>query len=733
VRRIAPPCNRLHHRDTSISKRRLRTRQGFATIRNNQGEVHHGRERPRTLNATSRAVFISYASQDAEAAGRICEALGAAGIEVWLDQSELRGGDVWDQSIRKQIKTCSLFLPVISRNTHERDEGYFRLEWKLAVDRCHLMAADKAFLIPVVIDDTRDDDERVPERFREVQWTRLLGGATPAAFVERVGRLLAGDLSRETTQTGSAAARVSTPATTGRPVFASWRSKAALLATIALVVVTLGYQVANRIVLSKRGAEAGAILGTAAQSAPTTAFTPPPHSIAVLPFANIGGDKEEDYFCDGLSEELLNGLSRINELQVAARTSSFYFKGQNVDLATIARKLNVASVLEGSIRRSGSRVRITVQLVNAVSGFHLWSQTYDRELGELLTLESEIATAVTGALQVTLLGDPAKKVELGGTRNPAALDAYLRGWKLVTTDTLQQQESSIAAFSEAIRLDPNYALAFAARSHILKVYSITWATLKEKDAHGPAIQAMSDAHHAVALVPELADGHLALAEAHETQLEFTGASQEYRKALALAPGYARAWRAYSSFASAMGDTESALSAANRALVLDPLNDDNYLTRASALEDGRRYQEALAAYQDWRDRVGRTDLWYIGVTFGRLYYILGEYQRAAHDCDVKGPVTPVQSCLAIAYHKLGRHADAEASRAKIFSAAGEKGAWWYAKLYAQWGDTTEALRWLETAWRLRSPYLEQLKTEPLLDPLRKETRFRAIERELKFPP
>src|SRR5215831_13765378 len=110
------------------------------------------------------AVFLSYASQDADAARKICDALRVAGIEVWFDQSELRGGDAWDHAIRKQVKTCALFIPVISRHTHDRDEGYFRLEWKLAVDRCHLMAADKPFLLPVVVDDTRDDDERVPER-----------------------------------------------------------------------------------------------------------------------------------------------------------------------------------------------------------------------------------------------------------------------------------------------------------------------------------------------------------------------------------------------------------------------------------------------------------------------------------------------------------------------------------------------------------------------------------------
>src|SRR5246127_5748163 len=147
------------------------------------------------------AVFISYASQDAEAAARICDALRVAGIEVWFDQSELRGGDAWDQKIRKQIKTCALFLPVISHTTHDRREGYFRLEWKLAVDRCHLMDAGMAFLLPVVIDDTRDDDERVPERFREVQWTRLPGGVTTAPFVERVRRLLSGEAAQEQTRT----------------------------------------------------------------------------------------------------------------------------------------------------------------------------------------------------------------------------------------------------------------------------------------------------------------------------------------------------------------------------------------------------------------------------------------------------------------------------------------------------------------------------------------------------
>ncbi len=156
-----------------------------------------------------RAVFLSYASQDARAAQRLCEVLRNAGVTVWFDQSELRGGDSWDASIRQQIKSCYLFVPMISANTQEREEGYFRREWKLAVDRTSDMAGDRAFLLPVVIDGTSDLQARVPEKFREVQRTRLLEGANTDAFVEHVRRLLSGESSRGPSGTAPLAARVS--------------------------------------------------------------------------------------------------------------------------------------------------------------------------------------------------------------------------------------------------------------------------------------------------------------------------------------------------------------------------------------------------------------------------------------------------------------------------------------------------------------------------------------------
>ena len=414
------------------------------------------------MTEASHAVFLSYASQDAEAAQKICDALRAAGIEVFLDQSELRGGDAWDQKIRREIHDCALFIPVISANTASRHEGYFRLEWDLADQRTHMIARSRVFVVPVCLDATTQLAADVPESFQRAQWTRLPGGVTPAAFVERVRRLLSAEQSQGPTGTESPTARVSAAPTMRNSVLASWRSKSALLATIAVLVLALGYFAANRLVLSKRGAEVAA--APALESASATAFNPPPHSIAVLPFVNLSGDKDQEYFSDGLTEELLNSLAEINELQVAARTSSFSFK-EHPDIATVAHKLNVGAVLEGSVRRSAHTIRVTAQLINAVTGFHVWSKTYDRDLGDVLKLQTEIATAVAGALKVTLLGDVAAKVELGGTRNPAAFDAYLRGEK--TSSSRREAKDflpAIAAYTEAIRLDPHYALAFAARS-----------------------------------------------------------------------------------------------------------------------------------------------------------------------------------------------------------------------------------------------------------------------------
>jgi TolB-like protein/DNA-binding winged helix-turn-helix (wHTH) protein len=458
------------------------------------------------------------------------------------------------------------------------------------------------------------------------------------------------------------------------------------------------------------------------------AFAPPAHSIAVLPFVNISGDKEQEYLSDGLTEELLNSLSRIDGLQVVGRTSSFYFKGKDVDLGSVGRRLNVAAVLEGSVRRSAHTVRVTARLTSTVAGFQLWSETYDRDLGDILILQSEIANAVAMALKVKLTGDTALKVELGGTRNPAAFDAYLRASRIFwSASNKKNVEEAVAGYTEAIAHDPDYALAHSARSiALLSIQS--W----DRSASDTTLEAaMAEALRAVELAPELADGHLALGLVAATSLDFARSQGEFEHAMALAPGSERILRDYSGFATAMGHIDSGIAHARRAVQLSPLDPQSYGWLAQGLEDARRYDEAIVVLNEAIALPLAYDP-FMHARLGITYYKLGNFERARQECEIRRELPDARMCLAMTYEKLGRHREASAELAKLRASAGDAGAYLYAAIYTQWGRPAEALEWLEIAMRLRDANLIVLKIDPLMDPLRKEPRFQAIERELKFP-
>jgi len=473
---------------------------------------------------------------------------------------------------------------------------------------------------------------------------------------------------------------------------------------------------------------------TAPHVSTPAAFAPPARSIAVLPFVNMSGDAKQEYFSDGISEELLNALSRLNDMRVAARTSSFSFKGKDVDVSTIAHKLNVGAVLEGSVRRAGNTVRITVQLINAVSGFHIWSQTYDRNLTDILKLQADVATSVAQQLEAKLVGDEAAKIELGGTKNAEAYDAYLRG--LQRYDKLDAEDSdyreALAAFDDAISLDPNFAMAYARRAGALDIIydSVT-------DSAGLSLneQARAAAEHALALAPQLGEAHLALAFTYiRGVFDLAKAAREHDSALALAPGSAWVQRNFALFESAVGHFERAVTAARRAVSLDPQNPRTRQVLAQVLINARRYSEALKFLQD--ARVLFPGSHNIEGFITDTLIASGQIENARRACE--SPSTPLDDddrhqCLALVYHAFGRLADAERELEKFKAIDGSAAALDYAAIYAQWRNTTAALQWLTTAQRQGDTGLMQIKVSWLLDPIRNEPQFKAIEARMNFPP
>jgi TolB-like protein/cytochrome c-type biogenesis protein CcmH/NrfG len=407
--------------------------------------------------AGSRAVFLSYASQDAEAARRICAALRAADIEVWFDQNELVGGDAWDAKIRGQIASCALFVPVISAATQARLEGYFRIEWKLAAQRTHAMADEKAFLLPVVIDDTREPDAKVPAEFRAVQWTRLASEAGTEKFCARVRELLAAP---------------DTPVATAVPQSASAaravrREPRSLRKRLVGVAVFAAIGLVTLLVWRLAGARTA---------------NPPPEplsiprlglkSIAVLPFDNLSDDKESGYFADGMQDDVITNLLSIHELRCVPRATAMTYRGTKKTNREIAAELGVAFLLNGTVRRADQKVKITGTLIDARTDEPLWSKAYDKHLTDVFTIQSELAQAIAGELKATLSPAERTLVSRRATEDPGAYDLYLRARveRYNATgggrETLAKQISLLEA---AVQRDATFGLAWAelTRAHAL--------------------------------------------------------------------------------------------------------------------------------------------------------------------------------------------------------------------------------------------------------------------------
>jgi TolB-like protein/cytochrome c-type biogenesis protein CcmH/NrfG len=660
------------------------------------------------LAAASSDVFVSYASQDAAIANAVVAALEQQGLKCWIAPRDVTPGALYADGIIGAINGTKVLVLVLSASSiasaHvskevERASSKRRPIIALRIDSAPLTSALEYFL-------------------SESQWIDLAADGTGAAFAKLLSavRRPGGAPGRHALDGASASARPSAR------LPRSWL----LVAALIVAGVAIAWLAIDRF---RSFAAARQALAAPA------AFAPPPHSIAVLPFVNMSGDAGQDYFSDGISEELLNALSRLNDLQVAARTSSFSFKGRNVDVATIAHQLNVGAVLEGSVRRAGNTVRITVQLINAVTGFHIWSQTYDRNLTDILKVQTDVATSVAQQLEGKLVGDEAVRIEMGGTDNPEAYDAYLRGKHLLAMQDPEEARgrTAIAAFDQAIALDPRYALAYGGRAAALGDFAIFNAKPAEQTTL--RAQALQAAQRAVELAPELGETHLVLAEIRAfLLLDYAGAAPEFDRALALAPGSAQVQRAYAGYAADLGHFEPAVQAARRSLSLDPQDVNAHTTLGMALYLARRYDEALVALQ--HARALNPDSHYIQYAVTLSLLASGQTPQARAQCESSS--IPMDEdfrhhCLALVYHRLGRQADAERELQQLKALDGDASAYGYASIYAQWGDKNQSLQWLATAQRLHSPSLQALRVDWQLDPIRGEPQFRQIESQMNMPP
>ena len=1092
------------------------------------------------MNDSGKAVFLSYASQDAEAARQICDALRAAGVEVWFDQSELRGGDAWDQSIRRQIKTCALFVPIISGSTQARSEGYFRLEWKLADDRTHLMAKGTRFILPVCVDDTKDWDAVVPDSFTSVQWTRLPAGDGAGPFAERIRKLLAGEnpepsrsrpaprdvdvaapiarrqkpiwlwvglamivavpayfifkprpspevkakisiaepaeKSESPSEVGSLLARVRSvrnktdvmrgdlDTTAGlleraakldannAEVWAEWglldwryaieyydrstarfdaarrhvaqavsldpkapttrlaqalvmallnrdaATKAAAVKILESLLVELpdegrvplelGWHTMDRnhpevalawfdraakvsgeagrahfgraVTLNISGSvkQAGAEfdLALAAERAPSfllwkayhltiwegdtaaaqrvLAEVPPqlwvedmaasvrylvnfmsrdyeqalaamravPHdyldsvvysgptgyfkgealaragkptaarlewqsalgvvekrlaqqpndevlmqfkalllsclgdqagaaevfkaemelygndnegeeraagvgqvlrmrvlppdqafawlakrvakslpiataarlrldpvydpvrsdprfpallaqaetdpklsptaiensdgaiaatdtkSVAVLAFTNLSDDKNNEYFSDGISEELLTVLQKIPGLHVAARTSAFSFKGKNATAQEIGQKLGVANLVEGSVQKSGTRVKITARLSRVASGEELWSRSFTREVKDVFSLQEELALAIVDELRGQLTGSAAvaqvKAAVTGGTTNAEAYQNHLQGRYFAARHSEKSTNEAIRFFQRAVELDPSYVLAWVglARGHVWLCEFSSELDRKKFDEH--LALAREAAARAFVLDPRLPEALLARSVIQlNFDFDWAGASETLRTALELAPADPEIVTAAGNLAGALGDTARAAELYRRAVSLDPVNASARIFYAFHLAEIGRYEEARREFPKVIELNAEVPWAYAGIGLTDVFE--GKFDDALKDSKNDAAEWARLLITALAQFGQKKMPEADAALAELVAKCADTAAYQIAEVYAYRGDRDRAFQWLERARVQRDGGIVGLIFDPLLANLKGDPRWDAF--------
>ena len=441
------------------------------------------------------------------------------------------------------------------------------------------------------------------------------------------------------------------------------------------------------------------------------------NSVAVLPFVDMSPAKDQEYFTDGLTENLLHALAQVQELKVAGRTSSFAFKGQNADLRDIGRQLNVSNILEGSVQKMGERVRITTQLIETEGGYHLWSETFDRDLTDIFSVQDEIATAVANALRKNLLGE--EEVSAGYSGNFEAYNAYLLGLSHFKERTFEGWDKAIEQFQLALKSDPNMALAWAGLS---EAYSAK--TGYTSDFEKGFEEARAAALKAIELDPNLPEGYLALSAVQSSyDWDWDGMEASLRRAQSLRSGDPDILLELALLERIRGDFEVALADIETALALDPLNFRMKRSRAGALSLVGRFEESLAEAEVLAriapNRGG------VNYSLGWAYARLDRNREALAAAEKEAFEFLRLELEAVLYHRMGDTETAQQKLKELMDSFGDDVSWQVANVYMGWGDPDNAFAALERGFAIRDPGLVYLKSNLLYEPYHDDPRYQDL--------
>ena len=672
--------------------------------------------------ASARDVFISYASPDVQAANRVCTALEAAGVSCWIAPRNVMPGDLYADAIVRGLNAARVLVLLLSEKSvaspHvlrevERASAKRRALVTLRLDTAELTSSLEYFLSASHwLDASAGLDDALPTLVDSVCYVLQPPAAAPAL---RDGSVV-GNAPVGSPVTGRGLGDVRSALTNSR----------AAMAAVVLISVALAFLFADRFWLSRHPAASvadgtGSVMARPAASEPAISD----RAIAVMPFADLSEKKDQEYFADGLAEELIDLLAKVPDLRVAARTSSFFFKSKQITIADVAKSLGVAHVLEGSVRKSGNVLRVSAQLIRADNGFHVWSETYDRQVDDIFKVQDDIAGAVVSALKVSLFDKGMAKSTPAA--NTEAYNEYLQGRFFGQLHTRDGTEKALRHFQSALRLDPKYepawsgiALAYgeAGGAGILPNAE---ASTKSRDA----------AHRALAIDPKSPRAHVALGLVHmNDEWDWRGADREFGLAVAEDPGNATVLVASGALDLTLGRTGRAAELFKQATDRDPLHASSFSNLGIAYFADGRLDDAEAAFRKSIELKPGQGYSHNGLALVML--ARQQNEAALAEMQLETDESWRLQGLAIVYTAMGRSAEAGAALAELKQRFAEDAPYQIATVHAYRGELDEAFRWLERAYSGRDSTLASIRVDPLMKRLTGDARYRALLARLRFP-